>query len=81
MIWTSKFWKGAGERALKTFVQSTLAALLVAVGSLTSAWEVNWLDSGYEALGIGLMATFLSLATSLGNADFTSGESDAKHVL
>lgn len=73
MIWTGKFWKGAGERALKTFVQSTLAALLAAVGAATSAWEVTWLDSGYDALGIGLMAAFLSVATSIGNADFTSG--------
>lgn len=81
MIWTKQFWKGAGERLLKTFVQSTVAALLVAVGSATSAWDVQWLDSGYDALGIGLMAAFLSLATSIGNADFTSGESDAKHVL
>lgn len=81
MIWTGKFWKGAGERLLKTFVQSTLAALLVAVGTATSAWDVQWLDSGYDALGIGLMAAFLSLATSIGNADFTSGESDAKHVV
>lgn len=73
MIWTSRFWKGAGERALKTFVQSTLAALLAAVGTTVSAWDVSWLDSGYDALGIGLMAAFLSLTTSIGNAEFTSG--------
>lgn len=73
MIWTKQFWKGAGERALKTFVQSTLAALLAAVGTAASAWEVSWLTSGWDALGIGLMAAFLSVATSIGNADFTSG--------
>lgn len=73
MIWTKQFWKGAGERALKTFVQSTLAALLAAVGTAASAWEVSWLASGWDALGIGLMAAFLSVATSIGNADFTSG--------
>lgn len=71
---TKKFWKGAGERAVKTFVQSTVAALLAVAGSAATAWEVAWLNTVYDAVGIGLMATFLSLATSIGNADFTAGD-------
>ncbi len=73
MIWTIAFWKGAGERALKTFVQTFVASLLAAVGSIVTVWEVPWVTSLYGALGIALMATFLSVATSLGNAQFTAG--------
>ena len=73
MIWTIAFWKGAAERALKTFVQTFVASLLAAVGSIVTVWEVPWVTSLYGALGIALMATFLSFATSLGNAEFTAG--------
>lgn len=72
-MFTAAFWKGLAERSLKTFIQSTVAALLAAAAGSATAWEINWLDSGYDALGIGLLATFLSVATSLGNADFVAG--------
>lgn len=70
---TAAFWKGALERAVKTFVQTTVASLIAFVGAATTAWEVDWLTGAYSAVGIGLLAAFLSLATSLGNADFTAG--------
>ncbi len=73
MITTAAFWKGAAERALKTFVQTFIAALLTMVGTIASAWDVPWLTSIWTALGLALMATFLSLATSVGNAGFTAG--------
>lgn len=74
MIWTAEFWKGAGERAIKTFVQTFIASLVAAVGALTSAWDVSWDEGLKGALGIALLATFFSLATSIGNAGFTAGE-------
>ena len=77
MIWTIAFWKGAAERALKTFVQTFVASLLAAVGSIVTVWEVPWVTSLCGALGIALMATFLSVATSLGNAEFTAGATEA----
>lgn len=72
-MFTVEFWKGAGERALKTFIQTFVASLIAAVGAATSAWDVSWADGIKGALGITLLATFFSLATSVGNADFTAG--------
>jgi hypothetical protein len=67
MLWTRSFWKGAGERAIKTFFQSVVAL----IGTAQLIQSVDW-----KVLASGsLLATFLSLATSIGNADFTSGSS------
>lgn len=64
---TKAFWKGAGERALKTFAQSLVAVIGVdAVGLL----DVDWLG----ALSAATLATVISLLTSIGNADFTAGQ-------
>lgn len=73
MIWTAEFWKGAAERALKTFVQSFFAALVATVGAAATAWDVPWDTALAGALGVALLATFFSLATSIGNAKFTAG--------
>jgi hypothetical protein len=66
MLWTKEFWKGAGERAIKTFFQSFVAILGTSAVVLQ---DVDWL---FVASGATL-ATILSLATSIGNADFTAG--------
>ncbi len=64
---TKAFWRGAAERALKTFAQSLVAVIGVgAVGLL----DVDWIG----ALSAALLATVISLLTSIGNADFTAGE-------
>lgn len=69
-MWTKAFWKGLGERAVKTFCQSGVAAAVVGVsGNLTGITDINWL----QVLGIAGLATVLSAATSIGNADFTTG--------
>lgn len=65
-MWTASFWKGAGERAIKTFFQ-TFVALIGTSAVLVQ--DVNWL----MIVSGSVLATILSLATSIGNADFTAG--------
>jgi hypothetical protein len=65
VIFQVGFWKGAGERAIKTFFQSFVA--LIGTAQLVQAVDWKVVVSG------SLLATILSLATSVGNADFTSG--------
>lgn len=57
-MWTLVFWKGAAERAVKTFAQSVLATLGVGATGLLHA---DWLG----ALDIGGLAAVLSVLTSL----------------
>ena len=67
MLWSIAFWRGAGERAVKTFAQALVAVIGVgAVGLL----DVDWLG----ALSAATLATVISLLTSIGNADFTAGQ-------
>lgn len=66
-MWTASFWKGAGERAIKTFFQ-TFVALIGTSAVLVQ--DVNWL----MIVSGSVLATILSLATSIGNADFTAGK-------
>lgn len=71
MLWTKAFWKGLGERAIKTFFQSGVAAAasLGLVSGASTLGEVPWTT----VLSIAALATVLSAATSIGNADFTAG--------
>ena len=63
---TPEFWRGASERAIKTFCQSLLAVLATgAVGIL----DVDWAG----ALSAAALATLVSLLTSLSQPDFTAG--------
>lgn len=71
---TRDFWRGAAERALKTFLQTFVAVVVTqvgadAVGATAGLESVGWLP----ALSIAALATVLSFATSIGNADFTAG--------
>lgn len=67
MIWTTAFWRGAAERAIKTFAQALVGIIGVgAVGLL----DVDW----WQALSAAALATLASLLTSIGNADFTAGK-------
>lgn len=69
-MWTKAFWKGLAERAVKTFCQSGVAAATISVvGNSTGLTDINWL----QVLSIAGLATVLSAATSIGNADFTAG--------
>lgn len=83
-IWTAAFWKGAGERALKSFVQGGLYGLGLGAlvdgstpNSLPNIVDVPWLS----ALSAAVIMAILSVATSIVNADFTAGpEADASVV-
>lgn len=73
-IWSKSFWKGAGERALKTFIQTYLAVLVLGagadgVGVSLGVLDVDWLGAG----SVALLAAIVSLGTSLGNTEFVAG--------
>lgn len=73
-MWTKAFWKGAGERAVKTFLQTFVAVAITgvgaeAIGATAGLLDIAWLD----AASVALVATILSVGTSVGNADFTAG--------
>lgn len=63
---TIAFWKGAGERAIKTAAQTLLA--VIGTGTL-GILDVDWL----QALSVTALATIASVLTSIGNAGFTAG--------
>lgn len=69
-IWTAAFWKGAGERAIKTAAQTFVAVVgVTGVGTTLGLGQVSWVAD----LSVTGLATLLSLVTSIGNADFTAG--------
>ena len=74
MLWTADFWKGAAERALKTWFQTLVAVLVAGVGAETIGVTAGLLDVGWlDAASVATLAAILSVATSIGNADFTAG--------
>lgn len=80
-MWTVAFWKGAGERAVKTFLQTFVAVAVTgvgaeAIGATAGLLDIAWLD----AASVALVATILSVATSIGNADFTAGYAETVEV-
>lgn len=75
-MWSKAFWKGLGERALKTFFQAGVSAALTGgvEAGVSGLESVNW----FSVASVALLATALSVATSIGNAKFTAGDSDKK---
>lgn len=74
-MFTLAFWKGAGERAIKTFAQALVA--VIGTGAL-GILDVDWAS----ALSVAGLATIVSVLTSIGNADFTAGTpvTDGRHA-
>ncbi|ANA49622.1 holin [Lactococcus garvieae] len=70
-MFTKTFLKDTAERAVKTFSQS-LAAVLAA--GATGILDVDWMN----ALSVSLLATLVSVLTSLGSGTF--GEQSASAV-
>lgn len=73
-IWRVDFWKGAGERAIKTFIQTFIAVVIAGVGADAIGVSAGILDvSWMQALSVAALAAILSIGTSVGNSDFTAG--------
>ncbi|MBF4549215.1 holin [Pseudoclavibacter sp. VKM Ac-2888] len=72
-LWSVSFWRGTGERAIKTAAQAFVATLTVSTGAelipAVSVEGINWL----AVASVTGVATILSVGTSIGNADFTAG--------
>lgn len=61
------FWKGATERAIKTFAQTAVAVL-------TADTVVGLLDvNAVELLSVAGLAAVVSVLTSVANPDFVAG--------
>ncbi len=58
-MFTKTFWKDTAERAVKTFVQSLIAA---AAAGATGVLDVDWVN----AFSVAGLATLISVGTSVG---------------
>lgn len=80
MLWTIAFWKGAGERAIKTFFQTLTAIIGIdssGIGATVGLGDVNW-----EAMvSIATTAALVSIFTSIANADFVAGKDAVAEAL
>ena len=64
---TSKFWKDAFERAVKTFAQSAIAILALSAGLFDASWGA--------IISTGGLAAVISLLTSITSSGVGSSES------
>lgn len=76
-MFTKKFWKAAGERALKTFCQT--AVVTIGAGPVTGVLDLDWAAVG----SISALSAVVSLLTSVGssaiNEDGSPSLSDVEH--
>lgn len=75
-LWTRAFWKGAAERAIKSFGQGALAAGVLVKGADAAGAGVVSTDAATwgAALAFGLATALLSVLTSIANPSFVAGE-------
>ena len=66
-IFTAAFWKGAGERAIKTTAQSAIAVL---TADVTGLLDVNWVVTA----SVAGLAGLVSVLTSIASPEFVSGK-------
>lgn len=69
MIWNSRFWKDAIERAVRTTAQ-VLVALLIAGG--TGILDTDWLASFSAAGMAGILSVLTSIASEVKSPDGTA---------
>ena len=73
MLWTIAFWRGAGERAVKTFFQ-VLSALVATdasgIGKTVGLGDIDW----QAMLSIAALSALVSIFTSIANPDFVAGK-------
>jgi hypothetical protein len=65
-MWSIKWWKDVGERAIRTFASSLLAWITVA-GNVNGFEDLNWL----RGLSLSGIATLMSLLMSIGTHGVT----------
>lgn len=58
-MFTKKFWKAAGTRAVRTMAQAIIACVPTTYFTLS---EVNWIVVGSTAIGAGIMSVAFSFA-------------------
>jgi len=76
MVYTKAFGRGLAERAIKTWLQTFVAALGVQIGAAVTPdgfVALPWATAVITAS----IAAVLSAATSVGNAQFTAGSDPA----
>ncbi len=61
-MWTTKFWKAAAERALKSAAQGVL--LFWGGDVAFDAWHANWAGAGGIALGAAVLSVLSSIISS-----------------
>ena len=80
MIWSAAFWRGCAERAVKTWMQTFVAVVAMTAGTemipAVGVEGVPWVG----VLSVSSLAALLSVATSIGNADFTAGAEPRRGV-
>lgn len=78
-MFTSDFWKAAGERALRTVAQ-VLLALWVGSGPL-NAFDIDWVQSLGVALGAAVVSVLMSMvpAGPEGSPSWVADPAAGKH--
>jgi hypothetical protein len=66
-MFKKSFWKGATERAIKTFAQTAVAVLTA--DSVVGLLDVN----AVELVSVAGLAAIVSVLTSVANPDFVAG--------
>lgn len=78
-IWSKSFWKGAGERAVKTFAQAFLAVFGVGTTIQVTGSTLN-ADTWALAALSGAAAAVLSVVMSVANPQFVAGAHEVEIV-